>query len=89
MERSRFFEISRGSVIEIDACLDIVLKLGYLNLIVSAESPVSGTLRLQSTALFGNRVDLKDSFLKPQSLSLRGLCGDGRLIRHCALGDGD
>ena len=28
-ERKRFFEISRGSVIEIDACLDLVVKLNY------------------------------------------------------------
>ncbi|MEX1239039.1 MAG: four helix bundle protein [Cyclobacteriaceae bacterium] len=28
-ERSRFFEISRGSVIEIDACLDLAVKLNY------------------------------------------------------------
>ena len=31
-ERRRFFEISRGSVIEIDACLDIAVKLKYLTL---------------------------------------------------------
>jgi four helix bundle protein len=31
-ERTRFFEISRGSVIEIDGCLDIAVKLGYVNL---------------------------------------------------------
>src|SRR5688572_10404589 len=31
-ERSRFYEISRGSVIEIDACLDIAVELKYVNL---------------------------------------------------------
>jgi four helix bundle protein len=31
-ERKRFFEISRGSLIEIDACLDIAAGLGYLNM---------------------------------------------------------
>src|SRR5687768_10140858 len=29
-ERKRFFEISRGSVIEIDACLDLAVKLKYV-----------------------------------------------------------
>ena len=28
-ERKRFYEIARGSVIEIDAALDIALNLGY------------------------------------------------------------
>ena len=28
-ERKRFFEIARGSIIEIDAALDIALELGY------------------------------------------------------------
>jgi four helix bundle protein len=32
VERSRFFEISRGSVIEIDTCLDLAIKLRYINL---------------------------------------------------------
>jgi four helix bundle protein len=31
-ERRRFYEIARGSVIEIDACLDIALKLEYVNM---------------------------------------------------------
>lgn len=30
-ERRRFFEVSRGSVIEIDSCLDIALNLKYFN----------------------------------------------------------
>ncbi len=30
-ERKRYFEISRGSIIEIDAALDIANDLGYLN----------------------------------------------------------
>src|SRR5688500_11168436 len=29
-ERKRFFEISRGSLIEIDACLDLAVKLKYV-----------------------------------------------------------
>ena len=29
-ERSRYYEISRGSVIEIDACLDLTVKLNYV-----------------------------------------------------------
>jgi len=29
-ERKRYFEIARGSVIEIDAALDIAFDLGYL-----------------------------------------------------------
>lgn len=31
-ERKRFFEISRGSVIEIDGCLDLAVKLEYVTL---------------------------------------------------------
>jgi four helix bundle protein len=31
VERKRFFEIARSSVIEIDAALDIALSLGYLH----------------------------------------------------------
>lgn len=31
-ERNRLFEISRGSVIEIDACLDLAIKLDYVTL---------------------------------------------------------
>lgn len=29
-ERSRFYEISRGSVIEIDTCLELAVKLNYV-----------------------------------------------------------
>lgn len=29
-ERKRFFEISRGSIVEMDACLDLVVGLRYL-----------------------------------------------------------
>jgi four helix bundle protein len=32
IERRRFFEISRGSVIEIDTALDIALSLGYITI---------------------------------------------------------
>jgi four helix bundle protein len=32
VERNRYFEISRGSVIEIDAALDIAYKLSYTNM---------------------------------------------------------
>jgi four helix bundle protein len=31
VERKRYFEISRGSIIEIDAALDIANELNYLN----------------------------------------------------------
>ena len=31
VERKRYFEISRGSIIEIDAAIDIANELGYLN----------------------------------------------------------
>jgi four helix bundle protein len=31
IERKRFFEIARGSLIEIDAAFDIACELGYLN----------------------------------------------------------
>jgi four helix bundle protein len=31
-ETRRFYEIARGSVIEIDACLDIALKLEYVSM---------------------------------------------------------
>ena len=33
MERKRYFEIARGSVVEIDAALDIAVELAYLNTI--------------------------------------------------------
>lgn len=29
-ERKRFFEVSRGSVVEIDGCLDLAVKLEYV-----------------------------------------------------------
>ena len=32
VERRRFFEVSRGSVIEIDACLELAVKLNYVTL---------------------------------------------------------
>ena len=32
VERKRFFEVSRGSVIEVDACLDFAVKLNYTRL---------------------------------------------------------
>jgi four helix bundle protein len=32
VERKRFFEVSRGSVIEIDGCLDLAVKLKYVSL---------------------------------------------------------
>lgn len=31
-ERSRFFEVSRSSVVEIDTCLDLATELKYVNL---------------------------------------------------------
>jgi four helix bundle protein len=31
LERKRYYEISRGSIIEIDAAIDIANELGYLN----------------------------------------------------------
>ncbi len=31
VERKRYFEISRGSIIEIDAAIDIAFEIGYLN----------------------------------------------------------
>ena len=52
-ERSRFFEISRGSVIEIDTCLDLAVELKYVDLkslksagasIVSAFKQLSGMI---------------------------------------------
>ena len=33
-ERKRFYEISRGSIVEIDAALDVANELGYLKVIV-------------------------------------------------------
>ncbi|MEO7922736.1 MAG: four helix bundle protein [Chitinophagaceae bacterium] len=32
VERKRFYEIARGSVVEIDAALDIAVELGYISL---------------------------------------------------------
>ena len=37
-ERKRYYEVARGSIIEIDAALDIAYKLGYLNNINMEES---------------------------------------------------
>lgn len=31
-ERSRFFEVSRGSVVEVDTCFDLATGLNYVNL---------------------------------------------------------
>lgn len=31
-ERKRYFEISRGSVIELDSCFDMIIESEYLNL---------------------------------------------------------
>lgn len=42
-ERKRFFEISRGSLIEIDTALDIAIELGYThqeNLILEKENMI-------------------------------------------------
>jgi len=33
IERKRYFEISRGSVIELDSCFDIIIESEYLNLV--------------------------------------------------------
>ncbi len=41
-ERKRFFEISRGSVIEIDAALDIANQLAYTN--IEQLNPVGDTI---------------------------------------------
>ena len=32
VERSRYYEVSRGSVIEIDTCFDIAAELGFVNI---------------------------------------------------------
>jgi four helix bundle protein len=31
VERRRYFEVSRGSIVEIDACLDLAVELNYVN----------------------------------------------------------
>ena len=41
MERKRYFEIARGSVIEIDAALDIAFEMGYLKSYDSSKIAVS------------------------------------------------
>jgi four helix bundle protein len=41
IERKRYFEIARGSVIEIDAALDIAFDLGYLQTIETANLAAS------------------------------------------------
>ena len=49
-ERSRYYEVSRGSIVEIDACLDVAVALKYVsfeNLKPLGESMVS-TFRLLS-----------------------------------------
>lgn len=31
IERKRYFEIARGSVVELDSCFDIIIECGYMN----------------------------------------------------------
>ena len=53
-ERKRFFEISRGSIVEIDSAMDIAFELGYLenkNLISFGESMID-TFKLLSGLIF-------------------------------------
>jgi four helix bundle protein len=50
IERNRYYEISRGSIVEIDAATDIALELGYLenkNLMQLSESMIQ-TFKLLS-----------------------------------------
>ncbi len=54
IERNRFFEISRGSIVEIDSAMDIALELGYLenkNLVAFGESMID-TFKLLSGLIF-------------------------------------
>jgi len=52
-ERNRFFEIARGSVIEIDAALEISQDLGYLNNmdLGQLEHSITNTFKLLSLLL--------------------------------------
>ena len=49
-ERKRFFEISRGSLIEVDTALDIIFDLGYISIdeLKSIESSLSSSFKLLS-----------------------------------------
>lgn len=55
-ERKRFFEISRGSLIEIDAAFDIANELGYFN---TMKNETAGTLMIECfkmlTAIIGSK----------------------------------
>ena len=54
IERNRYFEVSRGSIVEIDAAMDVALELGYLenkNLIAFGESMID-TFKLLSGLIF-------------------------------------
>jgi four helix bundle protein len=54
IERKRYFEVSRGSIVEIDAAMDIALESGYLenkNLLLVGESMID-TFKLLSGLIF-------------------------------------
>lgn len=53
-ERVRFFEISRGSVVEIDACLDIAVDLKYVPL---SELSVFGTSILKNFQMLSKMIN--------------------------------
>jgi len=53
VERKRFYEIARGSIIEIDAALDIAVGLSYTTKVNLAET---GTLMLSSFRMISKMI---------------------------------
>jgi four helix bundle protein len=54
LERKRFFEIARGSVIELDAAFDIAIQLGYFN--VDSNEPI-GKLVIDAFKMLSALID--------------------------------
>jgi four helix bundle protein len=54
IERKRYFEIARGSVIEIDAALDIIKTLGYLE---NRNIDLLGKLLIQSFKMLSGMIE--------------------------------
>jgi four helix bundle protein len=58
VERKRYYEISRGSIVEIDAALDIATDLGYLT---KYDSTVLGETMIRTFKILCGLIDSKVS----------------------------
>ena len=56
VERRRYYEISRGSIVEIDAALDIATDLGYL---IKHDSTVLGETMIRTFKILCGLIDSK------------------------------